>query len=996
MRNYFCFIVFLLSLVSLSAYGQKITVKGKVVDNLGESIIGANVVEKGTTNGVITDIDGNFTLETNAKAVLQFSYIGHVTKDIPLNGKTVLSVVLAEDTQKLDEVVVVGYGTMKKADLTGAVVSANIKDFEKAPNTNIIQSLQGTIPGLNIGQTTQAGATPTISIRGTNTLSGNKDVLIILDGIIYNSPLSSINPSDIESIDVLKDASSAAVYGAQAANGVLLITSKKGKAGKPKVSFSTSYSISNPTKNLRPMNRAEYLEHVKNIYYDKAFTAESGYTKPNPDFKIAEYLPDNFMLDSSQPDGVVPYDYDWWGEGTRHGAILENRLSLSGGSDKVSYMVSFENVNQKGFIINDDFKRNSLRINLDLTPYKWLKFGVQAFGSFVNQDGAEPTLSELIVQNPLIRAYDDNGKLVTNPFNTIELNPFIGSDVDDKERHNTFFANVYAEVKLPLKGLTYRVNFGNNYRIDQHYQASQYGASLTGEAYKEHTSYYDYTIDNILNYNNTFGKHNVAATLLYGASERKYDYTKADAQQFDRMTLGYNSLQLGKKQYTTSNAWEESLVYQMARLNYRYDNRYLATLTVRRDGFSGFAKNNKSAIFPSVALAWVLSEEEFFKVPWIDNLKLRGGWGISGNLTERYKSLATVSSESGYIFGDGGQTEMVQRVTAMGNDDLKWEKTAGFNFGLDFTLFNQRLNGTLETYRTETRDLLYDMAIPTMNGFSIVSTNIGKIRNRGVELTLTSRNIVKKDFEWSTTFNISSNSNKIVSLLGKDNDGDGKEDDLTSSGLFIGKSISSIYTYDIEGIYQLNDNIPAGYHAGNYKIRDVTGEGEITANDRTIIGKEDPAYRFGLMNKFRYKDWSFSFVFNSVQGGKNGYLGGNAGGITRLAADVRRNRFLQQAEDFWSPSNPDATYSMSESRGAINIDRVYMDRSFIRLQDVNLSYSLPNKWLNSVGIDNADLYVSGKNLFTITKWKGWDPETGSDYTGRPVLRSFTFGLNVTF
>lgn len=1001
MKRYLYLIIFFF--FSFSIYAQEVGIKGRVVDLSGEAIIGANVVEKGTTNGVVTDIDGNFSLKIKPNAVLQISYIGYIPQEIPVNGQTTFSVILSEDTQALEEIVVIGYGTMKKSDLTGSVVSANIKDFEKAPNTNIIQSLQGTIPGLNIGQVTQTGATPSISVRGTNTLSGNKDVLIILDGIIYNSPLSSINPNDIQSIDVLKDASATAVYGAQAANGVLLVTSKKGKSGKSQVSFSSSYSISNPTKNLRPMNRTEYLEHVKNVYYDKAYTAESGYTQPNPDFKIAEYLPDAVMLDSTQPDGIAPYNYDWWDEGTRHGSILENRLNLSGGTDNISYLVSFENVDQKGFIINDDFKRNSLRVNLDVKPYKWLKFGVQAFGSFVNQDGAEPTLSELVIQNPLIRARDDEGNLVINPFNTVELNPFIGSDVDDKERHNNFFANIYAEIELPLKGLTYRMNFGNNYRIDEHFQSSQYGASLTGEAYKEHASYYDYTIDNILNYNNTFGDHSITATLLYGASERKYDYTNADSQQFDRLSLGYNSLQLGKKQYTTSQAWEEALVYQMARVNYKWKDRYMATMTVRRDGFSGFAQNNKTALFPSVALAWVLSDEEFFKVSWVDHLKLRGGWGISGNLTQRYKSLATVSSESGYIFGDGGLTEMTQRVTTMGNSDLKWEKTDGFNVGLDFALFNQRLTGTVETYRTSTRDLLYDMAIPTLTGFSIVSSNIGKIRNRGIEVTLNSRNIVTKDFEWSTTFNISSNSNKIITLLGKDNDGDGKEDDLSSSGLFIGESISSIYNYAIDGIYQLDDEIPAGYHPGNYKIKDTNKNGEITADDRTIIGKEDPAYRFGLMNKFRYKNLSFSFFINSVQGGKHGYLGSNAGGMTRLQADVRRNRFTEQAKEYWSPRNPDATYSLAESRGAINIDRIYMDRSFVRLQDVNISYALPKKWLNSIGIDYADLYVSGKNLLTLTKWKGWDPETNNsdgkangDYNGRPVLRSFTFGLNVTF
>lgn len=995
-KHRFLLLLVILLMGTTSMYAQQAKrVTGVVKDTSGETVIGANVSAKGTTIGTITDIDGKFTLDVPENAILQISYIGFTGQEIPVGNQSFFEITLKEDTKLLDEVVVVGYGTMKKSDLTGAVVSANLKDFEKSPNTNIVQSLQGTVPGLNIGQITSAGSTPSISIRGTNTLSGNKNVLIVLDGIIYNSSLSSINPNDIASIDVLKDASSTAVYGAQAANGVLLITSKKGKGGKAKVSFSSAYSISNPTKNLRPMNREEYFDYTKKMYYDKAFMGPD-YTTPNPDFKLSDYMPDKVMLDNTQSDGLSPHDYDWWNEGTRTGSIFENRLSISGGTEAVSYLISFENVNQEGYILNDDFKRNSIRVNLDTKPYKWAKLGVQAFGSFVNQDGAEPDVSSLMRQSPLVRPYDDEGNIVPNPLQTLDTNPFMGSSIDDKERHNYFFANIYAEIALPLKGLTYRMNFGNNYRIDEHFRANQYGASLTGEAYKQHKSYYDYTIDNILNYNNTFGDHSIAATLLYGASERKYNYTEAKSQKFERLTLGYNALELGKDQFANSDAWEEALLYQMGRVNYKYKDRYLATVTVRRDGFSGFAENNKTAIFPSVALAWVLSEESFFKASWVDHLKLRGGWGISGNLTERYKSLAKVTTASGYVFGDGGSTEIRQQLNSMANKDLKWEKTAGFNFGLDFTLFNSRLFGTIEAYQTETRDLLYDMAIPSLTGFTKVSSNIGKIRNRGIELTLNSRNIVTKDFEWSTTFNISSNNNEILSLLGQDADGDGREDNLVASNLFIGESTEAIYNYVIDGIWQLTDDIPKGYNPGNYKVKDTTGEGNITVDDRIILGKKDPAYRFGLMNKLRYKDFTLSFFINSIQGGKNGYLQANSSAVHRGDANNRRwNRPSEMAADYWSPSNPNATYSLATASGAIVPTR-YQDRSFIRLQDVNLSYNLPKRWLNPIGVENLDVFVNGKNLITITDWKGWDPESGSDYFGRPVLRSFTFGLNVTF
>lgn len=357
--------------------GKKRKVTGNVCDINGEPIIGATVLEKGTTNGTVTDFEGNYSLEMPDNSVLVVSYIGYKSQEFNISQikQDRLAIIMQEDTELMDEVVVIGYGSMKKSDLTGAVVSANIKDFEKAPNANLLQSLQGSVPGLNVGQVTSAGTTPTFSIRGTNTLAGNSNVLIVLDGIIYNSSLSSINPNDIASIDILKDASATAVYGAQAANGVILITTKRGKVGKPKLSFSSSYTISNPTKDLHPMNREEYLDFTKEFWYDYAYTGDN-YQTPNPDFRLADYLPDAVMLDNTQPDGISPYDYDWWDEGTRTGSMWENKVSLSGGTEGISYLISYANTRQKGVILNDDFSRNSVRVNLDTNPYKWLKVGV--------------------------------------------------------------------------------------------------------------------------------------------------------------------------------------------------------------------------------------------------------------------------------------------------------------------------------------------------------------------------------------------------------------------------------------------------------------------------------------------------------------------------------------------------------------------------------------------------------------------------------------------
>jgi len=999
-----CLMMLLLMAWPLLLSAQSV-VKGVVKDDAGEPVIGATVREVGTQNATVTDFDGNFELKNMTKDAISVSYVGYLTQTVQTKGKNFVDVTLVPDQKLLDEVVVVGYGTMRKSDVTGAVSRANIQAFEKSANTNLAQSLEGTVPGLNVGLATSAGSDPQISIRGNNTISGNQNVLIILDGIIYPGSLSSLNPADIESVDVLKDASSTAVYGAQAANGVLLITSKKGAKGKAKVNFSTSYSIQSPTHKLKTMNRDEMLRFDNEALWQYSKTAESGYTQQDPNFKLAERMPDAWMTDDQ--GNIIPGDYDWWDDFVRNGHIWETKLNISGGGDAMSYLVSVGNTQQKNYILNDDYQRNSIRVNVDFQPVKWLKAGIQAFGSFENRDGASPYLPFLVECSPLTKPFEEDGTMIDYPAHDARENPYHNTLVDDYDRTNSFFANIYGEVQFPLKGLTYRLNFGNNYRINEHHYSSEFAENNNGQAYKHHGTYYDYTLDNILNYTNDFGKHSVGATLVYGASRRKYGYTAADAKLFPRMTLGYNALELASTQNTSSDAWQETLLYQMARVNYSYDGRYLVTATVRRDGFSGFAENNKTATFPSVALGWVITNEEWFKVPQLDYLKLRAGWGTSGNQTARYSSLARVNSSIGYIYGDGVSGAMKQELASLANKDLKWEKTTGFNFGLDFALFNNRISGNIEYYTNKTKDLLYDVAIPTITGFSSIRSNVGEIQNKGFELTINSRNIITKEFEWTSMFNFSTNSNKITKLAGLDTNGDGVEDDLTSSSLFIGESLSAIYDYTIDGIWQVGDDIPEGYHPGNYRIVDINNDGKIDENDRSVIGKADPSCRMGLLNTLKYKGFTLSFFLNAVIGGSKSYLGKNS--YAELVNDntLRHNRYTEQVDKFWTPSNPDGIYALYNANPAINPYR-YQNRSFLRLQDITLSYDLPQQWIKTIGIDGINVYVSCKNLLTFTGWNGWDPEpnkeykdinnqtryTGSCYEHDPVMKSITFGLNV--
>jgi TonB-linked SusC/RagA family outer membrane protein len=1005
-------LTFLLFVFVTPLFAQNtITVKGRITNEAGQAVASASVAVKGSNIGTTSDDDGNFQINAPSNGTLVISSIGYPTKEIPVNNQATQNITLSLTISDLENVVVVGYGTQRRTDVTGAVARVDLEAMGNAPNTNIGQFLQGTVPGLNVGLSTFAGGTPPIEIRGRVTLGGSRNVLIILDGVQYTGSLSSLNPDDIASIDVLKDASPAAVYGAQAANGVLLITTRKGKYNqRPRVTFSSAYTTQKPSQSdLRPLNRAEYLEQFKDAFYTDAFTGPD-YTQPNPAFNVAAVV-DPTMSNATRTD-VLPNDFDWWEQGTKTGSIVENTLSFSGGGERVAYFLSGGLVNQKGYIINDNFKRKSLRVNLEVKPVSWWKVGLVSFGSFVKQDGAEPSLGNLTIASPLLVPFDSAGEIIPFPTNTVVPNPFNTYYVDDYDRHQYYFANIYSDLDIPfIEGLNYRMNFGNNFRTDQHYFASRFDGGLTGRAYKENQEYYDYTFDNILTYNRAFGKHDITATAVYGAIERRYSRTFAEGVGFSRLNLSYNDLGSATNKNLFTNAWTEALNYQMARVNYKFNDKYLLTATVRRDGFSGFAKNYRYATFPTVALGWIISNENFLQnANFVNFLKLRAGYGVIGNQTQRYQSLARVVTNASYVFGDGGSTAFGQQVASLENPNLKWERTKGLNLGIDFTLLAERLTGSLDYYNNNTVDLLYPVRIPVVTGFEEIMTNLGKINNKGFEAAITYKIIDNKDFTWSSTFNLWANKNEIKTLTGTDADGDGKEDDLITNGLFIGRSVQTIFDYKADGIYQLNDERLPGFQVGSYRVVDLNGDKDITADDRTFIGRQEPAYRMSWQNTIRYKQFSLSFFFNSVQGGKEGYLGNNMRIYYREDNSVRNNELNKV--DFWSPRNPNGKYPRIISGSHSKVEpNLYESRDFIRLQDVSLSYDLPEKILKKIKAQAINIYVSGKNLATWTDWEGWDPEAlvpvirnnqevevpnGLILDGRPVLRGFTFGIHVTY
>ncbi len=961
---------------------QSIEISGKVIDNKGLPIPGVTVKEKGTENATSTNVNGEYKFRVaDANAKLVFSFTGFISQEKSLGNNSQVNVVLMEDSENLTEVVIVGYGQQKKATVTGSIARANLDAFRDAPNTNIGQSLQGAVAGLNVGPVTAAGNTPTIRVRGQNTLNGNQNALIVLDGIQFTGSLSSINPDDIESIDVLKDASSTAVYGAQAANGVLLITSRKGK-GEPRVNLTTSYATQTPSGNLRPMNRAEELEYIKALNLTRSYTNPS---YEQPDITV---IADGGVKNA---EGLLPNDFDWYKASTKRGFVNDYGVSISGGAERMNYLLSANYSNQAGFVMNDLFKRKSIRSNVEGKVNNWLTVGVQAFAAFNNQDGAEPDLAALFRISPLLVPYDANGNLIVQPYNTSQdINPFSTSNIEDFNRQNYYFANLYTQVNLPfLDGLSYRMNFGNNGRTNNQYVADPYGASQTGSVSKSIEQYYDFTLDNILTYTRKIKDHGINATLLYGAVERRNESTRSNATGFTRLTLGYNNIASGTIQTVGSGGYRESLNYQMARLNYTYKDRYIFTGTVRRDGFSGFAENNKYAIFPSASLGWILTEEPFFNTAAVQHLKLRAGYGVSGNQVARYESLDQVSSSGyTYIFDDGNSSTLFgQRVTNLGNPNLRWEKTQEINLGADFTVLNGRLSGTLDVYSRQTNDLLFNVNIPNITGFTTITTNVGGVSNKGLELTLTSTNLKSGSFRWNTTFNFSRNINKITDLLGNG--------DLVNSNLFIGQSINSFYNYRHDGIYGIGETIPTGYYPGTRRVVDTNNDGLVNTADRVIIGSSDPAYRFSFLNSFQYKDFSLSVFINSIQGGKNGYLGNNTQSLILNDNNIRWNNVA--GIDWWSPSNPDGEYPRSQVAPTFN-PGYFASRSFVRLQDVTLKYNLPEKLINKLHMKSVNIFVSGKNLVTWTKWKGWDPEIangGLSRDGRPLLKGYSAGLNIT-
>lgn len=961
-----------------------IAIKGTVTDENGEKLPGVSVIVKGTTRGTTTDINGEYSLAVpDDKAILVFSFVGHIPQEIVIGNKTILNVLLKVDNKALDEVVVVGYGTQKKKDLTGAVIRIDPKLNETSPNVNMVQNLRGSVAGVRVIDGGRPGSDGTISIRGTSSISANNSPLIVLDGVIYTGGLSDINSNDIESLDILKDASSASIYGSRATNGVILITTKKGMSSKPKFNYNTYYGISDYSHTPQLMGPDKYLAMKKDA---------------------SAFLGRPLTLQAIEEANVAAGIFiDPWQAIAQDAPMSNHEINVSGRSEKVNYYISGSFTDMKGRIIGDNFSRLSARLNLDVAVTDWLNIGTNSGYTKKDYSGIPANLEFTSYLSPFSSFFYEDGAIRNLPMGDgIAPNPIRASlDNDNLQLTNTFFNNLYADVALPISGLTYRLNLGNNFRFndDANFTPSVFeprdGLNVLARGSKSHRKHHYLTLENILKYQKALGQnHVIDLTFLQSFETTNESGSSLSSNNIFNDALSYDGLGIGENPTVSSSALKSSANSYMGRVGYKFKDRYMFNATVRQDGYSAFGSGRKYGIFPSMGLGWSVSEEEFMKkLTWINYLKLRFTYGKNGN-----RGISPYSSQSNltqlgnqYVFGDGAVSSIGITPTTMANNLLGWETTVASNLGLDFSVLKNRISGSIEYYSKNTTDLLLQLRIPNMTGYETYFTNIGGTNNRGLEISLNTQNYTKGKFNWTTNFVYSFNRNKITKLSGVDLNNDGKEDDDIASSRFIGQPLGTNFDYVWDGIWQVGEDnkIDPTSKPGYVKFKDIDGDGKITPLDRQVLNSNQPDFLAGLTNRFSYGGFSLSIFFNAVVGGysPNSLLnhGTNFFDRTNLM-DL----------PYWTPENP------LNDRPSIGYPnplgyRFYQSRSFVRLQDVSLSYDIPKSVLSKAKISQLKLYVSGKNLKTWTNWDGWDPEHGSG--GRtpangPLLSSWIVGLNL--
>ena len=1002
---------------TLKVYSQqdKKTITGTIVDRNGDPVVGANVVEKGTTNGTITDMEGHFSLNVSYNAIINVTYIGYKSYEFKVGNRNLFDIILEEDTETLDEVVVIGYGTARRKDLTGAISTVKMEDSPLAASfkVNALEALKGVTPGLVIGASNSAGNTPSMLIRGQNSLNGSNDPLIVLDGVIFLGNMGDINPNDIASFEILKDASSSAVYGSRAANGVIVITSKKGKLGKPTITLNTSIGTQVWQQKPNLMDPEEFIE-VRKLMMDGAD-------------------PLDFLESPEKENYQNGKTTDWLDLVSRNGLTQDYQLSVSGGSEKMNYYISGSYTDQKGVIVGDDYKRFTLRMKVDTDITKWLKIGVDGTYNLTDYSGVAADLQDAMTMSPYGSPYRDEEKKLLERWPTSQstANPLWHTDKSIREnvdKDNNFRVLGYAHVKFPfIKGLSYRLNFTgtkdfditDNFTYEGWYisegtSPDRYSPesvqSLLSKANGSIARGYgtDWVVDNILNYKNQFGKHFVDVTAVY---TRDYDYYKtvtakgSDFASNGNTSLGFNGLSKAAVQTNDISSTKKTNVGYLIRLGYTFDDKYHLTASYRRDGSSVFGVNNKWGNFPSIGVGWTISNEKFMKniSNYVNRLKLRLSLGKNGNQgIGPYSTLSKINNgpDGGirYEFSDNPSKILYgMNIAGIGNSLLGWETTSALNVGIDAGFLNDRIALNLDFYFSKTTDQIFDRGIPGMVGFTTIKTSMGQVNNKGVEFTINTTNVKTKDFRWNSSLIFWLNRNILAKLYGEDLDGDGKEDDDIGNSRFIGKSLGAIYGYEAIGIVQEEDEEyikNVGARPGDVKFRDLDGDGYITAeNDRKILGYNKANFRLNLANTFSYKNLEVYLLLTGTFGGNGYYLTSNRRAFIHASS---RNNDNGISHPYWTPENrnneyPSVSYNDNKFLGL-------QSRAHVRIQDLTFAYRFTQPWVTRIGLSSLKVFASAKNLYTFTGWVGGDPEKGIQARSGtyPVPTSYSMGINVSF
>ncbi|MDR0658400.1 MAG: SusC/RagA family TonB-linked outer membrane protein [Mediterranea sp.] len=1076
-KNRFLTWLTLLFIGVVSGYAQQGAITGKVLDGNENPLIGVTIQLKGTSNGTITDIDGKFSIQASKGETLVFSYIGYKVQEIRLSDKSNLTIVLLEDSEILDEVVVVGYGTMRKKDLTGSVSQIRPDALANEAPKTVQDILRGTA-GLNVGFDKSAKGGGSMSIRGQRSVytdGGHNDPLIILDGMMFYGELSEINPNDIAQIDVLKDASSAAVYGAKAANGVVTVTTKKGRSEKPVINFSANVGWTTMADGRKVYGADGYLNYRKDFYttdtygvnpstgkYEAYQTSNrpAGYYDRPTDANLSKYglTMDAWRNQTTQDTGMSNDEvwarriglnasevtlanflagktFDWYDHSFHTGLNQDYNVSVGGMTERINYYFSLGYLSNEGVVRGNEYSAVRSNLKLETKVTDWLSVGANInFQNRTDGDIATDWYNQITSNSPFATPYNDQGKLVAHPQGENAYWKGYNFDYDrqflDLEKGFTVFNSILtARLTLPF-GVTYSFNASPRYQFfyDRYYRSSEHPdwqAETETRVNREQTKRFDWSLNNTISWDYTFNKkHHVMLTLVQEAEERQSWLDRIEAKNIlPSEALGLHATANADKSLSSfrSTDTKENATGYLARLFYSYDEKYMGTFSFRRDGYSAFGSTNPYANFLSGALAWTFTNEDFWQ--WSDVLdsgKLRISFGQNGNrsLENSYIALANLALgqySQGYINAASNALKDMKYlfVDRLPNTGLQWEKTTSWNAGLDLSFLRGRINAGLEYYIMPTTDMIMKQSLPDFTGFTSITTNLGRVENRGFEISLNTRNIEMENFEWNTSFSFSYNKNEIKELYGEyetivDAAGNTitKERDDISNEWFIGQPISAIWDYEVTGIWQKDEVEEAaryGQKPGDPKVAnhntaddrkntDGTTSPVYNNNDKKFLGETAPPVHWSMRNNFTlYKNWDFSFNLYSYMGHKS--LDGNYLNNDNNYSQITNCQNIYTKE-YWTPDNPTNEYARLSAQGPTGLTapgRV-INRSFIRLENISVAYNVPEVFLSRFNIRNAKVFATLRNVATWSKeWKYGDPETGDI-----APRTYSLGINLTF